>query len=410
MTQLGSNGERVHRPRRPLRQPLRRRIRATAGGAALVAVAAITVACAPSSEDSRTRTASQLGLGVARVEAAGPTVPVAPAPPTPSTAVPPTTPPTTAPAPAAGSYITAGTRLGVGGCALFPRDNVFHATITALPNRADSAATIAAVGPATSLMAGFGSGLWQGSRPGYPVNVLDARTAATKDLLVGMDYAATSEPYGVPWPDVPRFEGWPGRAWDKHLLVVDSSSCRSWETINTQPPSENVFGTILNRWYADKVVTVDLSSNVPRPGGTVTASGFSMLAGLVRYDEVASGNIDHVLAMSLPGISNAGATWPAQATDGRSTDPSAPKMGSWFRLRSDVNLSGLGPQASVVAGAMRDHGVVLVDTGPNAAISGEPDLRWNDADLGGLTGLTMSDFEVVDPSAMKVSDGSLRIR
>jgi hypothetical protein len=298
----------------------------------------------------------------------------------------------------------------VAGCAVFPRDNVFHATISALPTRSDSAATIAAAGAATPIMAGFGSGVWQGSRLGYPINELDARTASTKDLLVGLDNIATSNATGVPWPDAPRFEGWPGRAWDKHLLVVDSSSCRSWEAINVQPPYENVFGAVLNRWYADKVVNIDMSTNLPRAGGTVTASGFSMLAGLIRYDEVASGRIDHVLTMTYPTIRSGGYTWPARGSDGTSTNPSAPPMGAWFRLKADVDISRLGPQAQVVARAMRDHGVVVVDSSSNAALSGEPDLRWNDTDLNTIRSLTMADFEVVDPSAMKVSDASFQIR
>ena len=36
-------------------------------------------------------------------------------------------------------------------------------------------------------------------------------------------------------------------------------------------------------------------------------------------------------------------------------------MGSWFRLRADADLSGLGPQA-LVARAMQTYGAVLADT------------------------------------------------
>ena len=44
------------------------------------------------------------------------------------------------------SFVTAGERLGVGGCPLFPRDHAFHASVAALPVRRDSAEVVAALG------------------------------------------------------------------------------------------------------------------------------------------------------------------------------------------------------------------------------------------------------------------------
>jgi hypothetical protein len=314
------------------------------------------------------------------------------------------------PAPQVDTYVTAGERLGIGGCAVFPRDHVFHATVTALPVRERSAATIQSMGPDSRIGAGFGSTVWMGSRPGIPTNVVDSRTAPRQDILVSDLYAETSETEDMPWPAEPRFEGWPGRAWDKHLLVVDSATCSSWEAINMQPPGENVWGTLLNRWYADKVVKLDLGSNAIPPKGTVTASGLSMLSGMVRYDEVAAGRIGHVLMMASPKIRKGPSVWPANGSDGRSTDPDAPPMGTWLRLRSDVDLSHLGPQARVVAEALKVHGAVIFDTGPSYGLMGEPDTRWADGDLAGLQTLTIGMFEVVDPTPMQVSPTSHQIR
>lgn len=315
-----------------------------------------------------------------------------------------------APADRASTFVTSTPRLGVAGCALFPRDHAFAAAVGSLPVAVGSERTIAAIGPSTTLMAGFGAAVWEGSRLGYPVNVVDGRHAPRHELLVSSDNAGTSTTEGVPWPTGPRFEGWPGRAWDKHLLVVDRATCSSYEAINMQPPGENPWATRYDRWYADKVVHLDLGSNAIPSDGTVTASGISMLAGLVRYDEVRSGRIDHVLSMSSPVVRRGPGVWPASGTDGRSDDPDAPPMGTWLRLKAGTDLSGLGPQAKVVARAMQDHGVVIVDSGPHAALTGEPDLRWDDADLAGLRNLTVSQLEVVDASPMKVSDDSYRIR
>jgi hypothetical protein len=137
----------------------------------------------------------------------------------------------------------------------------------------------------------------------------------------------------------------------------------------------------------------------------------SLLHGLVRFDEVASGDIDHVLHLTLPRIRSGAAWWPAFHSDGREARPDAVPMGAWFRLRSDVSVSGLGPQARIVAQALRDHGAILADTGAEAAtIMGEPDLRWDDRDLAGLGRLTLSDFEIVDPADMIVDPATHQIR
>jgi hypothetical protein len=85
-------------------------------------------------------------------------------------------------------------------------------------------------------------------------------------------------------------------------------------------------------------------------------------------------------------------------------------MGSWLRLRSDADVSRLGPQARIVAEALRDHGAIVSDTGPGFVVRGEPDLRWDDDDIDTLGELTMDDFEIVDAAPMMVSPDSYQLR
>lgn len=337
--------------------------------------------------------------------------PTTPTASTPNTTVAGTPVPGSTAGPAALSYITPGARMGLGGCALFPTNNMFHASIRDLAVTNNSAATTSAMGSDTVIMAGFSERVWEGSRLGLPTNVVDSRTAPKHFVAVADWSVDISENTAVPWPANPRLEGWPGRAWDGHLLTIDSAKCESWELINVMEPGTNLFAAILHpgKWYADRVVRRDLSSNEIPAHGSSSASGLSLLHGIVRYDEVASGRVDHVLTMAFPRISTR-AVWPATRSDGVKTEPAAVPMGALLRLRDSVDISGLGPQAKVVAQAMKDHGVVINDTGLNAAITGEPDLRWNDADLSGLRQLTVGDFDVVDASPMKVADGSYQIR
>lgn len=304
-------------------------------------------------------------------------------------------------------FITPGERPGLAGCPVFPTDHFSHATVSSLAPHPRSSAMIAATTD-SPLRGGFGSGVWMGSRSGIPVNVVDGRTAPRVDVVVE-DWRTDGGHLGVPLPAVPRFEGWPGKAWDAHLLVVDSSTCTTRELLNVRDPSDDILGLGGGRWWADGAGAFDLRSNTPSPTGS-TASKGSLLATMVRYDEVASGRIDHVLGAALPEISSGPPVWPAMGTDGRSDDPDAIPMGSWLRLRTDADTSQLGPQARVVAAALRTHGAVVGDTGPGLVLGGEPDERWDDADIGTLGTLSLSDFEIVDASPMMVTRDSHQLR
>jgi len=302
-----------------------------------------------------------------------------------------------------------GRRLGIGPCPLFPADHVFNTPVVGLPVDPSSGRTVAAIGRERDLRYGFSSTVVNNSRRGYPINVVDPSNSTPTDFMVAAVYLYFSNGKDVPMPAAPRFEGWPSRQWDKHLLLLDTSTCRTRELLNVQPPGENDTARPFNMWYADAVVSFDLTSNA-YPNGSANAAGVSMFAGLVRYDEVAAGRINHALAIGMSEISPGEPIWPAYNTDGRSTNPDAPRMGSRFRLRSDVDISTLGPQARVVAEALRDYGAIVVDTGPGITITGEPDLRWNDADLAGLASLGADDLELVDVSSMIVDPSTHQAR
>lgn len=354
--------------------------------------------CSPSSSTLRSIVAAGAVamLGAACAPAPGSEVEPPAAPARPSTSTP------------ARGYATPGERLGIGGCRLFPADHAWHASIGSLEVLDRSAAMIAAAED-LPLRGSFGSGIWMGSRNGVPVNVVDGRTTRRLDVVVANDRGSTGAHLDVPVPDAPRFEGWPGKAWDAHLIVVDTSTCESRELLNVRDPSDDPLGLGGGRWYADSAATFDLSSNAA-PGRGATAAHSSLVAGLIRFDEIAAGEIDHALSASLSTISAGEPVWPAMGSDGRSDAPDAIPMGSWLRLRSDADMSRLGPQARIVAEALRDHGAIVSDTGPGFVVRGEPDLRWDDDDIDTLGELTMDDFEIVDAAPMMVSPDSYQLR
>ena len=86
-------------------------------------------------------------------------------------------------------------------------------------------------------------------------------------------------------------------------------------------------------------------------------------------------------------------------------------MGAWLRLRADADLSGLGPQARVIAEGLQRHGLVLADTSNERfGLRGTADGRWDRVDLRTIGQLDAKDFEVVDQSGLMVAKDSMAAR
>jgi hypothetical protein len=89
----------------------------------------------------------------------------------------------------------------------------------------------------------------------------------------------------------------------------------------------------------------------------------------VRWDEIQSGSIDHMLKIAV-NTAHQDHVWPMTGSDGDSTNPSAPPQGARLRIKASVDLSRLGltPPALVIARALQDYGAVVGDSsgGPTA--------------------------------------------
>jgi hypothetical protein len=98
-------------------------------------------------------------------------------------------------------------------------------------------------------------------------------------------------------------------------------------------------------------------------GWNVTASGISMIAGVITDSDLASGAINHALAMAV--TSAASGTWmsPAQRSDGNSTNPNALPEGAHLRLNPALNINALHlpPLMKMIARAAQKYGIVVRD-------------------------------------------------
>ena len=105
-------------------------------------------------------------------------------------------------------------------------------------------------------------------------------------------------------------------------------------------------------------------------GGRVT--GWNYYAGLIHPEEIAQGRIDHALAFFIPRTAgkHESYVWPAQGTDGTSTNANAIPLGSRIQLDPSLNVETLAisPGAKVIARALQEYGGWIGDTGENAAV------------------------------------------
>ena len=213
------------------------------------------------------------------------------------------------------------------------------------------------------------------------------------------DYADESDPGPYPIPPNAPIEGGAQSTGDRHVLVVDKDACKLYETWDShlQPDGS---------WHAGSGATWSLTSNALRPTGwtSADAAGLPILPGLVRYDEVASGRIDHAIRVTV-NATDARWIWPARHKAG-TANPNLPPMGQRLRMRADVDISAFSPANQVILRALKTYGMIVADNGSSWYISGAADSRWNDDDLHKLTGLHGSDFEAVDESSLMVDPNS----
>lgn len=289
----------------------------------------------------------------------------------------------------------------IGGCPLFPADNVWNARVDALPPDANSAAYIGSIGPSTGLHPDFGSGLWDGGPIGIPFVIVPGSQPL---VPISFDYADESDPGPYPIPPNPPIEGGAASSGDRHMLIVDSGHCKLYEIYAAYPQPDG-------SWQAGSGAVWDLASNALRPAGwtSTDAAGLPILPGLVRYDEVAAGAIRHALRFTVVHTRNE-FIWPARHQASSSSNPAYPPMGQRFRLKASFDLSAFPRNVQVILVALKFYGMFVADNGSNRYISGAPDERWDNDELHVLNQVRGSDFEAVDESSLMVDPNSGQAR
>jgi hypothetical protein len=208
-------------------------------------------------------------------------------------------------------------------------------------------------------------------------------------------YGDESDPGPFPVPAGAPVEGGNGSDGDRHVLTVDSSSCMLYELYNA-----SYVARPKPHWNADAGTAWDLNSAALRPDGwtSADAAGLPIFPGLVRYDEVATGRLEHAIRVTLDSTRNA---WvhPASHCAGDTSSGDAPPMGLRLRLKARYGLGGFSGPARTIAEAMKRYGLIVADNGSNWYFSGSSDRRWDDENLDQLKRIPGRAFEVVKSAA-----------
>ena len=274
---------------------------------------------------------------------------------------------------------------------VFPLDNAWNKDISGEPVDPYSSQIISSYA-AAGIKADFGSGLWHGAPIGIPFVVVCGSQPKADIVWRANDrdgnYGDESDPGPYPIPLSAPIEG--NGTGDSHVIAVDKENGILYELYNASLNGKH--------WEASSGAVFNLRSNQLRTEGwtSADAAGLPIFPGLVRYDEILKGEIDHAIRFTL-NSSNVKPAYisPARHKVNSSGGQYSLPFGARIRLKASFNISEYPARLQVILRAMKKYGLILADIGSNMYISGAPDERWNNDELQQLGTITASNFEVV---------------
>ena len=284
-------------------------------------------------------------------------------------------------------------------CSEFPADNWWHADVSHLPVHARSRQWLSHMSTGVDLHPDFGPSFGDGPDYGIPITVVKP---SHRKVAVRFDYASESDRVRYPLGDDTRIEGGRGSSGDKHAIVVDKGNCKLYETWNTRIRRGD--------WVAGSGAVWSLRSNQLRKNGwtSADAAGLPILPGLLRWNEVKAGDVDHAIRFTTD-VTSRHHLWPARHDAGSKSSLAYPPMGARFRLRAGFSARGYSPYAVTVIKAMKRYGLVLADNGSPWYFQGEQNAHWPTRLIEDLKRIPASAFVAVDTSSLQVSKNSAQV-
>jgi hypothetical protein len=279
----------------------------------------------------------------------------------------------------------------------FGPNSAWNTKIAAAPLDPNSAAIVAAGGfTGQHLHHDFGSNF------GYPFEVVDSSTQPLLPIALNA-YPDQSDDVVAPIPLNAPIEGNPAPGAgcpstylsDTHTMTLDRHTCTLYETYNTHRCGTHLTADQETMYYAS-------TDNFPvRPWGwtSADASGNSLYAGLIKYDEVFPAcNLNHAIRFTMPftkGNANNGFFINNSSHAAGTNWGTMNVMGMRIRLKASFKTAGYSAINRCILGAMQNYGMILADNGSYFFFQGAPDPRWNNDDLMHLDAIQSSNFEVL---------------
>jgi hypothetical protein len=298
-----------------------------------------------------------------------------------------TTTATPTPPPAAGTGTSSTNVATYHGCPVFTAGDYYNAPIANAAIDRNSSNYINAM-----IQAGNRAGFYASTG----VESVNLATSSTPVLTVHQQVSYHTFPVPYPWTSPYFIEPLS----DRHAMVVQTSSCHLYEAYGTKYSSGILSAYSGANWDLTKPF-VPMTAGSP----SAMASGLPLFAGMVKREDFQSGAIRH--ALNWGGIAHTVAQYqfvrPASDTDWLSFNGSSAYQlpyGAHLRLKASFSTAGWGPEATMVANAMKTYGIYLADTGSSAnalyfADASNGSNPWNMSDLSALSKITIADFDVI---------------
>lgn len=306
----------------------------------------------------------------------------------------------TTPDAGADSDASAPTGPTIAGCPMFPPDYAYNVDISNAPIDPGSSTYISNLASrAGAIVAEYPGDEYVNVVPSSQTNVA-VSFASSGGESFGFDtsdaFFHTTTPPQIPIPNGVLYENSSNPNSDHHMIIVQQGACRLFEMYSWNPSSATA------GWEAVVSWNLGNSEQLPDGWGSTTAAGTPLLEGVIGYDEIAAGKIEHAIDIVIPGAAIAQYEYvkPA-ARSGGACGSAYPAdgfpYGGRVRLKANYDTSKYtGTQALVVIAALKKYGMINTDDSGETRSS----FRLGDGskldqnDLKQLSMLTWNDFEV----------------
>lgn len=224
----------------------------------------------------------------------------------------------------------------------------------------------------------------------YPVYFADQQTprwdipcTINKCTVANSDQDITRTDFvqSVPIP----LDAQPGEDTDARMIIIDKVTHMEYDLSKAERTETG--------WTAGTVSVYNIQWDGTPVMHSSRGSGIPAYAGLLRPWEIRQGRIEHVLAFGYTEPAADQCVFPASKTDGESSMHFAIPEGARLQLdpsltEQDFDRLGLDPTAKIIARALQEYGMILVDDSGSFKIYVEDLInnpyateQWTDTDL-----------------------------